>query len=124
MKKLSLLFLSLTLLSACSSNEVFEISKSPVDILSESLTEQPKQGDIFLIQNEAGERNIYAYIEKGSEIDVEETDDNVMNIRFDEPGESDDFILYTIALENDIENQTLNFYLNGEETSVEVIYES
>ena len=55
---------------------------------------------------------------------MEEADDNVMNIRFDEPKESDDFILYTIALENDIENQTLNFYLNGEETSVEVIYES
>ncbi len=124
MKKFSMLLLSLTLLSACSSNEVFEVSESSVDILTESLTDQPEQGDIFLIQNEAGERNIYAYIEKGSEIDVEEADDNVMDIRFDEPGESDDFILYTIALENDIENQTLNFYINGEETSVEVIYES
>lgn len=119
-----MLLLSLTLLSACSSNEVFEVSESSVDILSESLTEQPKHGDIFLIQNEAGERNIYAYIEKDSEIDVEEADDNVMDIRFDEPGESDDFILYTIALENNIKDQTLNFYLNGEETSVEVIYES
>ena len=124
MKKFSMLLLSLTLLSTCSSNEVFEVSESSVDILSESLTEQPKHGDIFLIQNEAGERNIYAYIEKDSEIDVEEADDNVMDIRFDEPGESDDFILYTIALENNIKDQTLNFYLNGEETSVEVIYES
>lgn len=124
MKKFSMLLLSLTLLSACSSNEVFEVSESSVDILSESLTEQPKHGDIFLIQNEAGERNIYAYIEKDSEVDVEEADDNVMNIRFDEPKESDDFILYTIALENNIKDQTLNFYLNGEETSVEVIYES
>lgn len=119
-----MLLLSLTLLSACSSNKVSEISESSVDILSESLTEKPEHGDIFLIQNEAGERIIYAYIEKDSEVDVEEADDSVMNIRFVEPEESDDFILYTIALENDIENQTLNFYLNGEETSVEVIYES
>lgn len=124
MKKFSILLLSLTLLSACSSNEVSEISESSVEILTESLTEKPEHGDILLIQNEAGERIIYAYIEKDSEVDVEEADDNVMNIRLDEPEESDDFILYTIALENDIENQTLNFYLNGEETSVEVIYES
>lgn len=119
-----MLFLSLFLLSACSDNiGISDVSENSIDILSTSITDKPVHGDIFIIQNKLGEQIIYAYMEKDSEIDVDETYDNVLNIHFKEPGENEDYILYTLEVQGSLENSTINFYLNGEENSAEVIYE-
>ncbi|WP_256440477.1 hypothetical protein [Jeotgalicoccus sp. WY2] len=37
-----------------------------------SITEKPEKGDLFMVENDFSEKVIYAYIEKGSEVSVNE----------------------------------------------------
>lgn len=73
-----------------------------------------------MVENDASESIIYAYIEKGSEVTVNE-EENVLEVHFDEPSDSEDITLQTIEFNQNPEINTLKFYINGVETSLKSI---
>lgn len=120
MKKILFVFLSLFLLSACGTNEATTVSESFEGELHPSITEKPEEGDLFMVENDSSESVIYTYIEKGSEVTVNK-EKNVLEVYFDEPGESEDTSVQTIELNQDSEIDTLKFYINGVETSLKSV---
>lgn len=120
MKRISILFLPLFILSACSGNEATPVSESFESKLHPAITEKPEKGDLFMVENDASESIIYAYIEKGSEVTVNE-EENVLEVHFDEPSDSEDITLQTIEFNQNPEINTLKFYINGVETSLKSI---
>lgn len=111
-------------MSACSStSEVSTVNKSYEGELDPAITGKPEQGDIFMVDSDSSENVIYAYIEKDSEVTVNE-EGNVLNIHFYEPGESEDIAVQTIELNQSPAIDTLNFYINDDEAPLEsIIYE-
>ncbi|WP_026859856.1 hypothetical protein [Jeotgalicoccus psychrophilus] len=124
MKYFSMLFLSLFILSACSStSEVSTVNESYEGELPSAVTEKPEQGDIFMVDNDLSENVIYAYIEKDSEVTVNENEDT-LEIHFDEPGESEDIAVQMIEFSQGSEIEKFKFYINGVETQLKsLIYE-
>ncbi|KKK35417.1 hypothetical protein WN59_00865 [Salinicoccus sediminis] len=115
-------------LAACNSpSEVTGITasgtESTLDLLEQNVIEKPERGDVFLIQTESREQFIYAYVENGSEITVNEEDDT-LKINFQEPNDGGDTILQMFELQTGDGIESLGFYINETEISVkEVIYE-
>ena len=64
MKRILILFLSLSMLSACGKNESINVSESFESKLHPAITEKPEKGDLFMVVNDSSESIIYAYIEK------------------------------------------------------------
>lgn len=123
MKKTLILFLTLFTVSACSTNETTTVSESSEGEMHPSITEKPEKGDLFMVENDFSEKVIYAYIEKGSEVSVNE-EKNTLEIHFNEPGESEDITLQMIEFNQGSDIEMLRFYINGNETSLKsVIYE-
>lgn len=76
-----------------------------------------------MVENDFSEKVIYAYIEKGSEVSVNEEEDT-LEIHFNEPGESEDITVQMIEFNQGSDIEMLRFYINGDETSLKsVIYE-
>ncbi|WP_271398093.1 hypothetical protein [Salinicoccus roseus] len=124
MKRLQIIFILAVscLLAACNTDEATDMSENPVDILPAADTERPEHGDVYLIETSSAEQFVYAYIEENSEVSVDDSQDNVLNIRFDEPDDSEEYVLYSIELDSDQGGETMNFFINDEEVDVEVIY--
>gem|GEM_PF-5294673 len=115
-------------LAACNSpSEVTGIpasgTESTLDLLEQNVIEKPGRGDVFLIQTETREQFIYAYVENGSEVTVNEEDDT-LKINFQEPNDGGDTILQMFELQMGDGIESLGFYINETDISVkEVIYE-
>lgn len=123
LKKILILFLTLFIISACSTNETTAVIDNSEGEMHPSITEKPEKGDLFMVENDSSESIIYAYIEKDSEVSLNEEDDT-LEIHFDEPGESEDIALQTIEFKKDSKIDTLTFYINGVGTPLKsVIHE-
>lgn len=108
----------LMMLSGCSETGVSNVEEQPIDVLSAETEKEPEHGDIFIIETENEETTVFAYVETGTEFKVDEEDD-LLNIHFEEPGESEDLMLYSLDLEVDLDRYTVNFYINGESVEAE-----
>lgn len=123
LKNILMLFLAVFMLSACAdNNESSNTSEKALNIVESSLTKEPEHGDVFLIQLESGVQIIYAHVEKDTEVTADEEED-MLNIYFEEPGESDDLMLHSIEVQESTDEEVLNVYINDEEVSVEVLHE-
>lgn len=123
MKKLLLLFLSVSILSACSKNEVTTVSESFEGELHPSITEKPEKDDLYMVESDKSENVIYANIEKDSEVTVNVKEDT-LEIYFEEPGESEDVTVQIIEFTQGPEVEKLKFYINGVEKQLKtLIYE-
>lgn len=120
MKRILLLFLSISLLSACSTNEVTTVSESFEGELHPSITEKPEKGDIYMVENDVSENVIYANIEKDSEVTVNEKEDT-LEIHFEEPGESEDVTMQMIEFSQGPEIEKFKFYINGVEKQLKTL---
>lgn len=107
----------LIILSGCSDTGVSNVEEQPVDVLESADIEEPEHGDIFVIETEDTDTTVYAYVETGTEVTVNE-DGDTLNVHFEEPGESEELMLHSIDIDVDQEAYTLNFYINGESVNV------
>lgn len=107
----------LMLLSGCNDSGVSNIEEQPVDVLESANIEEPEHGDIFVIETENGDTTVYAYVERETEVTVNE-DGDTLNVHFEEPGEGEELMLHSIDVDVPQEGYTLNFYINGESVKV------